>query len=73
VTAKLAIFAPQLGTASETFIRRHVEDLLPGRTVVVARNSKTVFDGYWRPQCPVLFMDAPTSRSVNTDVIHEYD
>jgi colanic acid/amylovoran biosynthesis glycosyltransferase len=57
VTQKLAIFTPQLGTASETFIRRHVEDLLPGRTVVVAGNSATPFDGYWRPQCPVLFMD----------------
>jgi colanic acid/amylovoran biosynthesis glycosyltransferase len=57
VTQKLAIFTPQLGTASETFIRRHVEDLLPGRTVVVARNSTTPFGGYWRPQCPVLFLD----------------
>lgn len=57
MTQKLAIFTPQLGTASETFIRRHVEDLLPGRTVVVARNSTTPFGGYWRPQCPVLFLD----------------
>ena len=57
MTQKLAIFTAQLGTASETFIRRHVEDLLPGRTVVVARNSTTPFGGYWRPQCPVLFLD----------------
>jgi glycosyltransferase involved in cell wall biosynthesis len=57
VIAKLAIFTSQLGTASETFIRRHVEDLLPGSTVVVARNSTTAFDGYWHPQCPVLFLD----------------
>ena len=57
MTQKLAIFTPQLGTASETFIRRHIEDLLPGRTVVVARNSTTPFGGYWRPQCPVLFLD----------------
>ena len=57
MTAKLAIFTPQLGTASETFIRRHVEDLLPGRTVVVTRNSTTAFDGYWHTQCPVLFLD----------------
>ena len=62
MTQKLAIFTPQLGTASETFIRRHIEDLLPGRTVVVARNSTTPFDGYWRPQCPVLFMDRWTLR-----------
>ena len=57
MTAKLAIFTAQLGTASETFIRRHVEDLLPGRTVVVARNSAAQFDGYWRSECPVLFLD----------------
>ena len=57
MTGKLAIFTPQLGTASETFIRRHVEDLLPGRTVVVARNSTTAFDGYWHTQCPVWFLD----------------
>src|SRR2546430_2230740 len=35
----LGIFTPNIGTRSETFIRRHVECLLPGRTVVVARNS----------------------------------
>jgi colanic acid/amylovoran biosynthesis glycosyltransferase len=32
----LAIFVPELGARSETFIRRHVQDLLPGETVVVA-------------------------------------
>lgn len=57
MTGKLAVFTSQLGTASETFIRRHVEDLLPGRTVVVARNSTTAFDGYWHAPCPVLFLD----------------
>jgi glycosyltransferase involved in cell wall biosynthesis len=57
VTGKLAIFTSQLGTASETFIRRHVEDMAPGRTVVVARNSTTAFDGFWKAECPVLFLD----------------
>ena len=57
MTAKLAVFTAQLGTASETFIRRHVEDLLPGRTVVVARNSTSQFDGFWGSACPVLFLD----------------
>jgi len=57
VTQTLAIFTMQLGAASETFIRRHVEDLLPGRTIVVARNATSQFDGYWRSQCPVLFLD----------------
>jgi colanic acid/amylovoran biosynthesis glycosyltransferase len=57
VTAKLAIFTSQLGTASETFIRRHVEDLLPGRTVVVARDSTPAFGDFWEASCPVLFLD----------------
>jgi colanic acid/amylovoran biosynthesis glycosyltransferase len=54
---RLAIFTSQLGTASETFIQRHVEDLLPGRTVVVARNSTPAFGGFWEASCPVLFLD----------------
>lgn len=57
MTGKLAIFTTQIGTASETFIRRHIQDLVPGRTVVVVRNSTTQFDGYWDAQCPVLFLD----------------
>jgi glycosyltransferase involved in cell wall biosynthesis len=57
VTAKLAVFTSQLGTASETFIRRHVEDLLPGRTLVVARNSGPPYGGFWDVPCPVLYLD----------------
>lgn len=34
--ASLCIFAPTIATVSETFILRHMRDLLPGRTVVVA-------------------------------------
>jgi glycosyltransferase involved in cell wall biosynthesis len=33
----LAIITPQIGAPSETFIRRHIEDLYPGKTVVVTR------------------------------------
>lgn len=33
----LAVFMMQLRSTSETFIRRHLEDLAPGRTVAVAR------------------------------------
>jgi len=57
VSTTLAVFTSQLGTVSETFIRRHVEDLLPGRTVAVARNSAPPFGGRWEPPCPVLFLD----------------
>ena len=41
---------------SETFIRRHVEDLLPGRTVVVAQRLSHPVGGGWEPPCPVLFL-----------------
>lgn len=34
--AQLAILAPTIGSVSETFILRHMGDLLPGRTVVVS-------------------------------------
>lgn len=53
----LAIFTSQLGTASETFVRRHVENLLPGQTVVVARNSASAFGGFWEVDCPVFYID----------------
>lgn len=34
----LAIFTPNLGTLSETFIKKHIDYLLPGKTVVVTGN-----------------------------------
>jgi glycosyltransferase involved in cell wall biosynthesis len=62
VIPNLAIFTSNVGTASETFIRRHIQDLLPGRTVVVARNAAVPFGGYWEAECPVLFLDRWASR-----------
>ena len=58
----LAVFTPQLGTVSETFIRRHVEDLLPGRTVAVAAQSSHPMDGRWTALCPVLYLDRSQLR-----------
>jgi len=55
VIARLAVFTPQIGTASETFIRRHVEELAPGHTVVVARNSGT--GGFWSASGSVFYLD----------------
>jgi glycosyltransferase involved in cell wall biosynthesis/lipopolysaccharide biosynthesis protein/SAM-dependent methyltransferase len=40
----LAVVCPQLGAASETFIRKHIEMLLPERTVVL---TGSVVDGSW--------------------------
>jgi len=36
MASMLAVIAPTIGTPSETFITRHMKDLLPGQTAVVA-------------------------------------
>jgi colanic acid/amylovoran biosynthesis glycosyltransferase len=59
--ARLAIFTAQLGTISETFIRRHLEGIAPGETVAVARHSTHPTDGRWQAPCPVLFLDRAVS------------
>lgn len=53
----LAIFAPVIGVPTETFIKRHMEDLLPGGTVVVAKrfHSSQINDN--QPNCPYLLLD----------------
>jgi glycosyltransferase involved in cell wall biosynthesis len=53
VDCPLAIFVPYVGARSETFIRRHVEDLLPGRTAVVGRLLPQS-DGDWTVDGPFL-------------------
>lgn len=55
--SRLAVFTAQLGTVSETFIRRHVEDLLPDQTVAVAQYSTAESESRWRAPCPVLVLD----------------
>jgi glycosyltransferase involved in cell wall biosynthesis len=54
---KLAVFTSQIGTVSETFIRRHLEGLAPGRTVAVAQVSSHPAGGRWDAECPVLYLD----------------
>jgi len=54
---KLAIFAPQIGAFTETFIRKHMEELLPGGTVVVTHNTDGFYAGNWSVTCPVLALD----------------
>jgi colanic acid/amylovoran biosynthesis glycosyltransferase len=53
---KLAIFTPQIGTLSETFIQRHIQDLLPGNTVVVTQNNDNLHASHWSIQCPTLVL-----------------
>lgn len=52
----LAIFTPNIGTLSETFIKRHIQLLAPGRTVVLASG---IYDKSWL-ECPLL--EIPSSE-----------
>jgi len=62
----LAIFAPQIGARSETFIRRHIEDLLAGRTVAVAETDRPPYAGHWKTSGPTLVLD----RDVRLQLSH---
>jgi len=53
----LAVFTWQIGTFTETFVRRHIDDVLPGRTVAIVRNTSHPFGGHWTADCPVLSLD----------------
>jgi glycosyltransferase involved in cell wall biosynthesis len=53
----LAVIAPQIGALSETFIRRHMEDLLPGNTVVVTSSNSLPYSGHWDVDCPKLIFN----------------
>jgi glycosyltransferase involved in cell wall biosynthesis len=60
----LAVFAPVLGQASETFIRRHMCDLLPKKTAVVASTSDYAGENYWTVDQPYLTFDgAPSPKA----------
>jgi glycosyltransferase involved in cell wall biosynthesis len=53
----LLVIAPNLGARSETFVRRHMEALLPGGTAVVVRQSRGAGLGHWTPRAPHLALD----------------
>lgn len=59
--SRLAIFTPSIGVPSETFIRRHVEDLLPGKTTVICDNVLRAPQGNWSVVCPVHCTTTPVN------------
>src|SRR5690242_511317 len=59
--SRLGVFTAQLGAVSETFIRHHIEDLRPGRTVAVARRSLGDDVKRWTHSGPVLLLDRATN------------
>ncbi len=52
----LAILAPRIGAYSETFIFRHMRDLLPEKTVVVAYMKVPSVERYWDIETPSLIL-----------------
>jgi len=59
LSSPLAVVAPYVGAPSETFIRRHMQDLLPGGTVVVA--GSVCPDAVWNVEVPTLLLDGRNS------------
>jgi len=55
---KLGIITPQIGARSETFIQRHMEDLLPNQTAVIARTNKRPYAGHWDTTNPKCLLDS---------------
>jgi len=53
---KLAIYSPNLGALSETFIKKHIEDILPGKTVVVAGSNDPPRYGHWSVDAPTYIL-----------------
>jgi glycosyltransferase involved in cell wall biosynthesis/predicted SAM-dependent methyltransferase len=58
----LAIFTPNFGTLSETFIKKHIDFLFPGKTAVVTGN---VFDRNWTnvPVLQIPYTEGPSKYS----------
>jgi colanic acid/amylovoran biosynthesis glycosyltransferase len=62
VSARLAVITAQIGTASETFVRKHLEGIAPGHTVAVAQRSAHPAGGRWDAGCPVLYLDEVATK-----------
>lgn len=59
MTAKtpLAVVSWQVGTLSETFVKRHMQELLPGRTCVISNLVDPPTGGHWKIASDALFMN----------------
>jgi glycosyltransferase involved in cell wall biosynthesis len=52
----LAVFAPYIGVLSESFIRRHMQELLPGGVAVITESDDEPYTGHWRVDAPVCVL-----------------
>ena len=62
---KLAVIAPQIGAISETFIRKHMEELLPNQTIVIAGNNDPPYSGHWDISSPKLILNKIRKRGLH--------
>jgi len=54
----LAVFVPAIGVRSESFIRRHLHDLLPSGTIAIAAaKANGEYGGHWEANCPALVLE----------------
>lgn len=60
----LTVIARRTGTRSETFIRRHMADLLPGQTAVIVRSPPEGGTGQWAVDAPTLILDQVSLKRV---------
>ena len=65
----LAVFAPFVGARSETFIRRHACDLLPGQTVVVTGEANGHYSGHWTVDGPLFALDKVPSPPLGRRIV----
>ncbi|MCW2673280.1 MAG: GDP-mannose-dependent alpha-(1-6)-phosphatidylinositol monomannoside mannosyltransferase [Frankiales bacterium] len=75
----LAVCVPVVGQGTESFIRRHVTELLPGRTVVIARRPAPPGTGTWATDAPTLWLDplldewgGDREQAAVRDFLHEH-
>jgi colanic acid/amylovoran biosynthesis glycosyltransferase len=62
---KIAVVAPYIGASSETFVQRHMQNLLPGQTVVIASSADMPYAGHWSVDCPVLILNQASIHSLH--------
>lgn len=72
MTYPLAVFVEVLGERSETFLRRHVMDLLPDRTVSLGRLVTPVGARDWEPPPPVVNPDEFINLRQVVARLHDY-
>ena len=72
MTCPLAVFVPEFGARSETFIRRHVQDLLPRGTLAIAgsRGPQTVHD--WDATGPLVDLGGVSSPRAVGQWLQDY-